>query len=335
MVEALNDLTTCLGRASQVPSHSHHRLDQLNMQAESPPRRLWIPIERDSNWRTTCLQAGENEQDLDILTEIIACARPLAGRAVTDDVRFTLSTLGTEFSRRSRLSHGEAPWVRFLDFTWPAPVVGRSLADLLQHQAPDVADAWRVWSMGHNIALSPHMAGVWEKHAAPRHDIATGAVFVLLSADACRTLRVPPPPAQRHNGQPDPMPRDGQSSEHGAGTLPSADGARARAAAGAKPSAGKSPSPGAAAGGRQAAEPDPQDHVIQRIDDFLSTVTISGGSPGQEWRDDREHRRMDPPGALEGVAPVLDERTIQAIKAYEPGEDTLPDIERLLLSAAR
>lgn len=331
VLDMLDDLATCPDLASRVPSHAHHTLDQLNMQAAEDS--LWIPTERDSHWRTACLQTGENEQDLDILTEIIAWARPLTGRAVADDVRFTLSTLGTEFSRRSRLSHGEAPWVRFLDFTWPAPVVGRSLADLLQHQAPDVAAAWRVWSMGHGNALCRHMAGVWERHAVPHHDTATGAVFVLLSADVCRTLRVPPSPDQRHTDQADPTPRGGQSSEHRDDTLPSADGARARLTAGAEPSADKRPSLGAAVDGRQAARPDPQHHVSEHIDDFLSTIAISGSS-GQKWPDDREHRQT-PPGSLEGVAPVLDERTVQAIKAYEPGEDTLPDIERLLLSAAR
>jgi hypothetical protein len=317
VLDVLDDLAACPGLASHVPSHTYHTLDQLNMQAAES---LWIPTERDSNWRTAWLQTGENEQDLDILTEIIACARPFTGRAVADDVRFTLSTLGTEFSRRSSLSHDEAPWVRFLDFTWPAPVVGRSLADLLQHQAPDVADAWRVWSMGHSNALSRHTPGLWERNAVPRHDTSTGAVFVLLSADVCRTLRVPPPSAQRRTGQADSAPRVNQSTEHTDGT---------------EPPTGKRPSSGAAAGGRQAAEPDQQHHTSQHIDDFLSSITSIGGSSGQPWRDDREHRQTDLPGALEGVAPVLDERTIQAIKAYEPGEDTLPDIERLLLSAAR
>lgn len=196
VIDALNDLPTCLGRALPVLSHSRHTLDQLSTQAEDgPPRPLWGPTGSGFHSRTVCLQAGENEQDLDFLTEIIAGARPFTGRAVADEVRLTLSTLCTEFSRRSRLAHGEAPWVRFLDFTWPAPVVGRSLADLLQHQAPDVADAWRVWSMDRSISLNRHMAGVGEGQAISRHAVAEGTVFVLLSADACRTLSVLPSPA--------------------------------------------------------------------------------------------------------------------------------------------
>lgn len=332
VLDVLNDLTTCLDQASHAPSRSHHTLDQLNKQAvDALPKALWVPAERDSNWwRTACLQTGENDQDLDVLTEIIAGARPFTGQAVAKDVRFTLTTLRTEISRRSRLSRGEAPWVRLLDFTWPSAVVGRSLARLLQYQAPDVAEAWRVWSMGHSIALSRHMPEVWERHTAPRNDISAGAVFVLLSANACRTLTVPAPPAQR---RPDPVPRGDQPSAHRHNMPQAADGDCARATVGDEPSSRKWPPLGATAGRRKATGPDPRPHVDQRVDDFLTTITIHGKA-GQESRDAREHQRMEPPDMLEPIAPVLDECTVQAIKAYEPGEDTLPDIERLLLSAA-
>ncbi|MGW6521721.1 hypothetical protein [Streptomyces sp. NPDC054962] len=315
-----------------LPNRVSHVRGQCPQAADEQPKSLWISTEHNSNWRSACLPAGQNAQDLDILTEIIAYARPFAGRTFADDVRCTLSTLRAEFSRSSRLSHRETPWVRFLDFTWPAPVVGRSLADLLQHQAPEVADAWRLWSRDHNIELNGHMAGVW-KHTSPRHDVTGSAVFVLLSADTCRTLTVPPPAAQHRLGQPDVELRRPRPSELQDGLRPSTGQDRDRTVDDGELPSGKKQSPRAATGERTTAESDMPPHLSRHIDDFLTPVTIRGRAEQESWAD-REHRRVDPPNTREAVAPVLDADTVRAIKAYEPGEDTLPDIERLLLSAA-
>ncbi|MGW5639117.1 hypothetical protein [Streptomyces sp. NPDC003832] len=332
-MSVLSDLAACLGPTPDDVCPGDHApgLPDLRTGADLQAT-LWLPTADGSHRRSRSLQSDRNGQDVDVLAEIIACARPFTDRPVTDDVRFALTSLRTDLSDTHSRFPNKTPRVRFLDFTWPAPVVGRSLADLLQHHAPDAADAWRIWSTASSNDLDAHLNEMWARQLTSPHDVTAAEIFVLLSADTCRTLTVPPPATLHRPDRPAPQRGDTRSGTHEAGAHLTADGTATTPQTALVPD-GSGPEPDLTACQRRTAEQDPPLHAGRDMDDFLAPLTPEQSSTQAE-RGTYPHGRGHP-SRPQHPARVLDERTLQAITAHQPGEDTLPAIEKLLLSAAR
>ncbi|MFE0673502.1 hypothetical protein [Streptomyces sp. NPDC058867] len=332
-MSVLSDLAACLGPTPADVCPGDHALGLPALRTDEDLRgTLWLPTADGSHRRSRRTQPDRTGQDVDVLAEIIACARPFTERPVTDDVRFALTTLRTELSGTHSRFPSPAPRVRFLDFTWPAPVVGRSLADLLQHHAPDAADAWRIWSTASSNDLDAHLTEMWASQLASPHDVTAAEIFVLLSADTCRTLTVPPPDTLHRPDRPAPQRDDGRSGTHASGANLTSDGTVTTPQTATAPD-GSVSEPDPTAHEPRTAEPDPPLHTGRDMDDLLAPLTPERASTQAE-RGKHPHLRGHP-FRPQHPARVLDKRTLQAISAHRPGEDTLPAIEQLLLGAAR